>query len=223
MSDKDKKRLSYIRKCYDSINSAELFFKHGNPNNFNEWKHDKEFLTVFSNLDYTFPSEEPKAIDIGCSSGKYLIPLINKEIDAVGLDITRIPLIYASKKISDADFVQASAANLPFKEETFDLVLCIEVLHQLSDGVLKKVLEQVNYVTKKGGYFVFDLKNKSNPILNLAYRKNDSIEFTLKARSLKEMATLLEKNGFKIVKEKGIFFPIASFAPFVSVFARKEE
>jgi len=38
---------------------------------------------------------------------------------------------------------------------------------------------------------------------------------------VKEMANLLEKNGFEIVKKKGIFFPIALFVPFVIVFAKK--
>ena len=56
MKEDDKKRLLYLKKHYNDTNQAKLFFKHGNPTNFNEWKHDKEFLTVSSNLDFTFPS-----------------------------------------------------------------------------------------------------------------------------------------------------------------------
>ena len=38
----------------------------------------------------------------------------------------------------------------------------------------------------------------------------------------RDMAELVEKHGFEVIKKKGILFPVAVLAPFVIVFARKE-
>lgn len=61
-----------------------------------------------------------------------------------------------------------------------------------------------------------------NPVMWYKYKKRNSVEFTLKARTIREMARLVEKHGFRVVKKKGILFPITLFAPFVIVLGRKE-
>jgi hypothetical protein len=55
------------------------------------------------------------------------------------------------------------------------------------------------------------------------YKKENSIEFTLKARANREMTKIVEKYGFEVIKKKGILFPITLFAPYVVVFGRKKE
>ena len=141
-------------------------------------------------------------------------------MDAVGIDTVIIPLKYACERV-DATFIRASATNLPFKKKSFDLVICIELLHHFEDEVLERVLEEISAVIKAGGYFIFDVKNKMNPIMWYKYKKEDSVEFTLKARTIREMTKHIEKYGFEVIKKKGILFPITLFAPYVVVFARK--
>jgi SAM-dependent methyltransferase len=181
----------------------------------------KQFLTVFSNLDFHFPSNKPMALDIGCSSGRYVMGLLNNGFNAVGIDIAIIPLKYASERI-DAKFIRTSATNLPFKKKSFDLVVCIELLHHFEDEVLEKVLEEISDIIKPGGIFVFDVKNKINPVMWYKYKKENSVEFTLKARTNREMAKFVEKYGLEVIKKKGILFPIATFAPYVVAFGRNE-
>lgn len=74
---------------------------------------------------------------------------------------------------------------------------------------------------KPGGIFVFDVKNKLNPYLWHRYKKRNRVKFTLKARTTKQMAKLVKKHGFEVIKKKGIYLPITLFAPFVVVFGRK--
>ena len=218
---KKDERISQIAKVYNNTNHAEQYYSCENSKNVRDRISHKQFLTVFSNLNFEFPSNKPVALDIGCSSGRYVMGLLNKGFDAVGMDTGIIPLKYASERI-DAKFIRASATELPFKKEGFDLVICIELLHHFEDKVLERVLEYVSEVIKPGGIFVFDVKNKINPVMWYKYKKEDNIKFTLKARTNREMAKLVEKHGFEVIKKKGILFPVALFAPYVVVFAKKE-
>jgi SAM-dependent methyltransferase len=155
-------------------------------------------------------------------SGRYVRGLKDKGMDVVGIDTAIIPLKYASERI-DAKLIRASVTDLPFKKDSFDLVICIELLHHFEDEVLEKVLYGISDVIKPGGIFVFDVKNKLNPVMWYRYKKGNNVEFTLKARTIRELAKLVEKHDFEVIKKKGILFPIAMFAPFVIVFGRKEE
>ena len=218
---KQDKRISHIAKAYDSISFAERCFSCEDLKNMRDRISHKQFLTVFSNLNLDLPSNKPVALDIGCSSGRYVMGLKDKGFEAVGIDTAGIPLKYASERVN-AKFIRASATDLPFKKECFDLVICIELLHHFEEKVLEKALEEISDVIKPGGIFVFDVKNKINPVMWYKYKKGNNVEFTLKARTIREMAKLVEKHGFDIIKKKGILFPITSFAPFVVVFVRKE-
>lgn len=221
LKDDDKKKVLNIIKHYDNIEHAERFFRCGTPSNISDRIRDKEFQTVFSNLDFNaLPSKKTIAMDIGVGGGRYIMYLVNRDIRAVGIDTGINPLKYASKRI-DARFIRASVTDLPFKEETFDLIICIELLHHFSDAVLERVLTQISRVTKAEGIFVFDLKNEFNLPLWYRYKKRDTAEFPKKVRTIHKMEKLVKTAGFEIIKKKGIFFPITLFAPFVVVFARK--
>ena len=217
---KKDERISHIAKAYNSISSAEHYFSCDSSKNMRDRISHKQFLTVFSNLNFELPHNKPVALDIGCSSGRYMMGLKNKGFDAIGIDTAIIPLKYASERIS-AKFIRASATDLPFKRESFDLVICIELLHHFEDEVLERVLEEIRDVIKPGGIFVFDVKNKLNPVMWYKYKKEDSIEFTLRARTNHEMKKFVEKHGFVVIKKNSILFPITLFAPFVIVFVRK--
>ena len=219
---KEDERISRIAKAYDNINAAERFSRNKPPVDMFGKIRDKEFQTTFSNLDLEeLPSNKPVALDIGCSGGRYTTGLKDKGVDAVGMDTAIISLKYASERIN-AKFIRASATDLPFKKECFDLVICIGLLQHFEDEVLEKVLEGISGVIKPGGIFVFDAKNKLNPVVWYKYKKENSVEFTLKARTTEQMTKLIEKHGFEVIKKKGIFFPITLFAPFVVVFVRKK-
>lgn len=223
MKDNEQKRVEYIAKAYDSINAAERFSRNRPPANMFDKIRDNEFQTTFSNLDLDeFPSNKPKALDIGIGGGRYTMSLVNKGVDTIGIDTGINPLKYASEQV-DAKFIRASVTDLPFKKESFDLVICIELLHHFTDEVLEKALAEISDVIKPGGIFVFDVKNKMNPVMWYLYKKNDSIRTTYRSRTIYQMSRFIEKHSFKIIKKKSIFHKLPTlFAPFVIVFAKKE-
>jgi ubiquinone/menaquinone biosynthesis C-methylase UbiE len=80
---------------------------------------------------------------------KYLKP---KNI--TGLDIARNAVNLANKKhlAEGLQFVQGNAENLPFADESFDVVINVESCHAY--GSVPAFLEEVKRVLRPGGYFL---------------------------------------------------------------------
>ena len=225
MEEENRRGVSSIAKVYDSPEDAEHYFRRSSPSSLWDWVRDKQLAIAVSYIDSYLDSltydRNMQALDIGCNSGRYTKALLqNAEgLNAVGVDTANIPLTYALKWVPQANFIQASAIDLPFKSESFDIIVCIELLHHFTDKVVVKALKQIAGVLKPGGFFIFDLKNKLNPVMWYRYRRKDSIELTLKTRTISQIIRLVEANGFKVIKRKGI--PPIPLAPFVVLCATK--
>jgi 2-polyprenyl-3-methyl-5-hydroxy-6-metoxy-1,4-benzoquinol methylase len=213
-------RLSCISRHYDSERTAIRYYEQENRKTLRQVVSEKQLSIVASDLNSMSFESDPLGLDIGCSSGKYLKKMKIKGFASIGIDTAIIPLKYAKKRV-DAELVQASATNLPFKRNMFDVVICIELLHHFTDEILENVLEDISYIIKPGGLFIFDLKNRNNPFLAHVYKEKDSTQFTLKARSMNEIRRSVTRYGFKIIKTKSIMFPILSLAPYIIIFGKK--
>jgi tRNA (uracil-5-)-methyltransferase TRM9 len=79
---------------------------------------------------------EYTVIDIGCGNGRHLIEAIDKCSMLIGLDLSRNLLQIAKQKIliekrTMIQFIQGTAANLPFATNSFDSALYIATVHTL--------------------------------------------------------------------------------------------
>ena len=110
----DWERAQNIIRHYNSTASAEHYF---NPplNTMHGRTRNKEFITVFNNLPMDYPrTEKLRALDIGCSGGRYTQALLNRGFDTHGLDTGRFPSLSAREKLKAGNFYQGSIAALPF-------------------------------------------------------------------------------------------------------------
>ncbi len=98
-----------------------------------------------------------KILDIGCGNGRDSIFLAKKGYEVVGIDITPKAIALAKKnglKTKNLKFIVADAEKLPFKDESFDSVYSIGVLHCTD---LNQSLKEVVRVLKNSGAGVIHL------------------------------------------------------------------
>jgi ubiquinone/menaquinone biosynthesis C-methylase UbiE len=72
--------------------------------------------------------------------------------------------------IAPANLVQAKAEDLPFNNESFDVVVCVYLFHELPRDVRKKVAAEMARVVAPGGTVVFtdSIQTGDRPILDSA-------------------------------------------------------
>jgi len=104
-----------------------------------------------------------RILDLGCGVGRHVISSYTlKNIQAVGLDLCHADLVTAKERFT-TEFEEpqneqksfgltvGDALNLPFPDNSFDRVICSEVLEHIPD--YKSVLKEIRRVMKPGGVF----------------------------------------------------------------------
>lgn len=95
-------------------------------------------------------------LDAGCGYGFVSFQLAKHGLNITALDSDHKRLSVAKKLnqilLPSVNFLKGSIYQLPFKDESFDLVVCLEVLEHLKND--KKALQEISRVTKNGGYTV---------------------------------------------------------------------
>jgi tellurite methyltransferase len=104
--------------------------------------------------------DSQKVLDAGCGSGRNLVYFMQNGYDVYGVDpdeqaVQAVKNLTASLSPNTAlsNFVQAAAEDMPFGDETFNLVICSAVLHFAQSGQhFDSMLRSIWRVLKPGGY-----------------------------------------------------------------------
>ena len=96
-------------------------------------------------------------LDVGCAKGfmlydfQRLIPGITVQ----GIDISQYAIQNAKKEVQDYLEV-GNAVELPYEDNSFDLVISITTLHNLNPVDMKTALQEIMRVTKKDAFITLD-------------------------------------------------------------------
>jgi ubiquinone/menaquinone biosynthesis C-methylase UbiE len=117
-----------------------------------------------------FPLNGRRIADIGCGFGTWLLEFIQWGADPAslaGVDLIPERINQARRRILQADLRVGSAHELPWPDESFDLVSQFTVFTSMLDPLLKRaVAEEMLRVLKPGGailWFDFRVSNPANP------------------------------------------------------------
>lgn len=175
-----------------------------------------------------------KILEVGCGRGFYLqaLSLFDFPKEIQGIDISEEYVKKAKKNCSDkrVSITQGSVYSLPYDKESYDLIICSEVLEHLDNQ--EKGLSEIRRVLKKGGNILITVPNERFPFLwdplnwilmrlfNTHVNKNIwwlagiwAGHERLYTRS--NLTNIMRKEGFEVVKIKQFVqhaWPLSHFA-----------
>lgn len=152
--------------------------------------------------------KEGKMLDIGCGGGllteslRYYYP----KTKIYGCDVSQTAIVYAKKFGSGkVSYGVIKNKKLPYKDNTFDVCLCLDVLEHVPDDNF--FLKEVKRITKNGGKFFMVLPCEGQPFtytwLFQKIRFGDKLTFKNWGHihpeyTHKYVETLLRKHNFSI-------------------------
>jgi ubiquinone/menaquinone biosynthesis C-methylase UbiE len=128
-------------------------------------------------------------LDAGCGSGRF-IKLLNPFVKEVhGIDTSERALkIAKSYKIKNAIIRNGNVLKIPYGNDFFDKVICIDVIEHIKDD--KKVLKEIKRVLKKNGEaIVYFVSGELNPEIGHVH-----------SYTIQTIQKLAKKLGLKIEK-----------------------
>lgn len=134
---------------------TDNYKKHTHRNPIQRFLLDLFYKNVFALL-----RKVPKGsiLDVGCGEGFTLYKLssagIGKKLE--GIEYSKKAISLGKKQYPDVVIKQGSIYDLPYKDNSFDLVLCTEVLEHMDDP--KKALSELVRVSKK--YLLLSVPNE---------------------------------------------------------------
>lgn len=108
---------------------------------------------------------------------------------------------FNKSKMKSEHVINGDLTKMPFKEESFDIVIDYSTTDHLGNSQLNSILKNIRHCIKKDGIYLMYHLNKDyiNP-------SDEEQLFPSFPRSMEEILKFLAKNNFKIL-DKGFFYP----------------
>jgi len=111
-------------------------------------------------------------LDLGCGQGWYACEMAKLGHEMVAVDLSRIQVKLARRYVQgqhvETRFAAASAAHLPFPDDSFDFAYAINMVHHvLPRTAQRELFAEVVRVLKPGGVFFLHEINVTNPVFRL--------------------------------------------------------
>lgn len=149
-----------------------------------------------------------RILDVGCGTGSYIIALAKKKRQCHGVDpLLAISLAKANKRAKKEKtkifLCKAVGEFLPYKNETFDLVLCLSTLQHVANQ--KNTLREIRRILKNNGKLLISIPTTKN--IHTLFREVVPKHFTA-GFNITTIRKLLADENFQISETTGSgFFP----------------
>ncbi len=113
--------------------------------------------TVRRFRDYYQLSEDASVLDVGCAKGYMLHDFMElmPKMTVAGIDISEYAIEHAMETVKP--FLRVgNARELPYKDNSFDLVISINTVHNLPIEACKQALREIQRVTRGHAFVTMD-------------------------------------------------------------------
>lgn len=172
--------------------------------------HTNKYNAVFE-LITTYPQ---KILDVGCSSGWFISEIAKRfpKAKCYGIDLYNKAIAYGRRLYPNIEFQLADVHEIPFRKNTFDLVICTEVLEHVDDP--KRVLLEIKRVLKDNGVAIIELDSGSL-LFNLVWFVWTKLQGRvwndahLHSFDAKKLNNLFSSCKFRVIEKKKFNFGMA--------------
>jgi SAM-dependent methyltransferase len=149
--------------------------------------------------------DHPRVLDVGCGHGYIHTDLRPFGYRIVAVEVAEQVLRLARETNPGVTYICSEAENLPFADDTFDVVIAICLFHHVPPRRWSQLARQMRRVVRAGGIAVIFEHNPMNPLTRYVVANND---IDADAVLLSERATrgLLWEAGFAEVRSRSILF-----------------
>lgn len=144
------------------------------------------------------PTPEDFVLEVGCSNGWYINAIGGVGVrHSVGLDMSFESLLDAKGARDKTAYVCGDAQRLPFKNESFSKVFCLEVLEHLPDD--QGALREIYRILRSNGLVFIAVPNRK-AVWGWGFNQFDKRMGHLRRYSLSELETLLGNEKIRVVQ-----------------------
>jgi ubiquinone/menaquinone biosynthesis C-methylase UbiE len=165
-----------------------------------KWHHHK-FRRIVKEI-----GDVSRHLDFGCGPGT-LVSLLPNNISAIGVDIAASQLGYAEQHYGgqNREFVKIDSPYLPFADNSFDSISCVEVVEHLDLSLTKALLAEFFRVLKPQGKLIVTTPNYSSfwPLVELMVNRFSKVSYEEQHITKfigKRLEALLKASGFSSVR-----------------------
>jgi ubiquinone/menaquinone biosynthesis C-methylase UbiE len=142
------------------------------------------------------PSKTGVVIDVGAEAGRFSLMAAKSSITVIAIDIDAYSLRRLKLKNKNVAVIQADARKIPFKNESFDGVIMVEVLDYIPQ--LDEAMGECHRILKSGAPLVLSFGNQSSLKAKLRGLRGKSYQ-----HSYKKVTRCLVQTGFKVTARLG--------------------
>ncbi len=178
------------------------------------WWFASRTRALLTMLDRCVLGDALNVLDVGCGAGN-MIHHLSRYGKVVGMDNNPIPLKIARERGYDARL--ASAEDMPFEDDSFDLVTALDVIEHCEDDL--QILRECRRVCTPGGLVAVTV-----PAFQWLWSNNDVINDHKRRYSGSELGTKLSEAGLAVKRmsyNNFFIFPLA--APLIIARRRTEQ
>jgi ubiquinone/menaquinone biosynthesis C-methylase UbiE len=135
---------------------GEMYFDGPREYGYGGYSYDGRWQPVAQDIINHFNLKpDDRVLDIGCAKGFLVKDLLALGIDAYGIDISKYALMNCEPEVIGRLQI-GSAEDLPYPDDSFDAVLCINTLHNLPRDLCKVALREMERLAPGKGFVQVD-------------------------------------------------------------------